>query len=41
MAAPTQKPLHRGLLEELGIPAGQKISIGDLMRKKVRRTPLK
>lgn len=31
------KPSHKNLLhEEMGIPAGQKISIGALMRKKSR-----
>jgi len=31
------KPSHQGLLhEEMGIPKGQKISIGALMKKKAR-----
>lgn len=31
------KPSHQGLLhEEMGIPKGKKISIGDLMKKKSR-----
>lgn len=33
MAAPTMAPSHRGLLKALGVKPGEKISIGDLMRK--------
>lgn len=37
MASPTIKPSHRGLLhKEMGIPEGEKITIGDLMRKKAK-----
>lgn len=33
MAAPTVVPSHRTLMKQLGVKSGEKISIGDLMRK--------